>query len=160
MPSKSTELRLEHFDEHVYTADSSTTLYKFLDALCGDAGAGTLKKEIFIQRISGAIENIYGSDLDYIFGNMRFLCRSPEESYNYNTATEMLTSDQWDEVAVKDAWYQGADHRVLPRRAQRAAPTRGSGAVCTRRSLWTARSSRSGATWTHSASQRRWAALR
>ena len=57
MPSKSTELRLEHFDENVYAADSSTVLYKFLDAMCGDAGAGTLKKEIFIQRLSGAIDH-------------------------------------------------------------------------------------------------------
>ena len=106
MPSKSTELRLEHFDEDVYTADSSTVLFKFLDTMCGDSGAGTLKKEIFIQRLSGAISSIYGSDLDYIFGNVHFLSRSPEESYNYDTATEMLTSDQWDEVRIKDAWFR------------------------------------------------------
>ena len=106
MPPKSTELRLEHFDEQVYTADSTTTLYKLMDAMCGQSGSGTLKDEIFIQRLSGAISSIYGSDLDYIFGNMRFLSRSPDESYSYNTSIEMLTSDQWDEVAVKDAWYR------------------------------------------------------
>lgn len=106
MPSKSTELRLEHFDENVYTADSSTVLYKFLDAMCGDAGAGSLKKEIFLQRLSGALTGIYGSDLDYIFGNVHFLSRSPSESYPYNTMNQMLTSDQWDEVAVKDQWYR------------------------------------------------------
>lgn len=106
MPSKSTELRLAHFDETVYTADSTTTLYKFMDAMCGQGGAGTLKDEIFLQRLSSAMDSIYGSDLDYIFGNMHFLSRSPDESYTYNTATEMLTSDQWDEVAVKDAWFR------------------------------------------------------
>lgn len=106
MPSKSTELRLSHFDELVYSADSTTMLYKFLDAVCGDAGSGSLKKEIFLQRLSGAIENIYGSDLDYIFGNMRFLSRAPSESYVYDPMVDMLTSDQWDEVAIKDAWYR------------------------------------------------------
>lgn len=106
MPSKSTELRLEHFDENVYTADSSTVLYKLLDAMCGDAGAGSLKKEIFLQRLSGALTGIYGSDLDYIFGNVSFLSRAPSESYPYNTMTDMLTSDQWDEVRVKDEWYR------------------------------------------------------
>jgi len=106
MPSKSTELRLGHFDEQVYAGDSSTILYKFMDAMCGDSGAGTLKNEIFLQRLSGAMDSIYGSDLDYIFGNMHFLSRSPDESYPYNTATEMLTSDQWDEVVIKDAWYR------------------------------------------------------
>lgn len=105
-PGKSTELRVEHFDENVYNADSSTILYKFLDAICGDAGAGSLKKEIFIQRLSGALSGIYGSDLDYIFGNVHFLSRAPSESYSYNTASQMLTSDQWDEVRVKDAWYR------------------------------------------------------
>jgi hypothetical protein len=106
MPGKSTELRLAHFDENVYTADSSTLLYKYIDALCGDAGAGSLKKESFIQRLTGAMSGIYGSDLDYIFGNMSFLSRAPSESYPYNAMTDMLTSDQWDEVRVKDAWYR------------------------------------------------------
>ncbi|UEM46195.1 hypothetical protein SEA_PINKCREEK_135 [Mycobacterium phage Pinkcreek] len=106
MPSKSTELRLDHFDPDVYRVDSSTILYKFVDALCGDAGAGSLKKEIFIQRLSGALTGIYGSDLDYIFGNVHFLSRSPSEAYPYNPMTDMLTSDQWDEVKVKDSWYR------------------------------------------------------
>lgn len=106
MPSKSTESRLAHFDEEVYVADSSTFLYKFLDAACGDGGAGTLKKEILVQRLSTAMDTIYGSDLDYVFGNMRFLSRAPDESYPYNTTTAMLTSAQWDEVNIKDAWYR------------------------------------------------------
>ena len=106
MPPKSTERRLEHFDENVYAADSTTFLYKFIDAMCGDSGAGGLKKEAFIQRLSGAIAGIYGSDLDYIFGNVHFLSRAPSEAYNYDTMTQMLTSDAWDEVMVKDAWYR------------------------------------------------------
>jgi hypothetical protein len=106
MPSKSTELRMAHFDEKVYSTDSSTFLYKWLDAMCGDSGAGSLKKEIFLQRLSGAISGIYGSDLDYIFGNVRFLSRSSSESYPYDPMTGMLTSEQWDEVRVKDAWYR------------------------------------------------------
>lgn len=105
-PSKSTELRMEHFDEKIYAADSSTLLYKWLDAMCGDAGAGSLKKEIFLQRLSGALTGIYGSDLDYIFGNIRFLSRNSSEAYPYDPMTQMLTSDQWDEVRVKDAWFR------------------------------------------------------
>lgn len=106
MPPKSTELRLEHFDEDVYRADRLSTLYKFIDALCGDAGAGSLKKEIFMARLGGALENIYFSDLDYIFGNIHFLSRTTEESYPHEPATQSLTSDQWDDVRTKDAWYR------------------------------------------------------
>ena len=106
MPPKSTELRMEHFDENVYKGDSTTLLYKFMDALCGDAGAGSLKKEIFVARLGGALESIYFNDLDYIFGNMSFLSRAPSESYPYKPNSDMLTSDQWDEVRIKDAWYR------------------------------------------------------
>ena len=106
MPPKSTDLRLAHFDEHVYSAGPDTILYKFIDSMCGDGGAGSLKKEIFIQRLSGALEGIYGSDLDYIFGNIRFLARTGSEAYSFDPATNMLTSDQWDEVKIKDAQYR------------------------------------------------------
>lgn len=106
MPPKSTELRMEHFDGDVYVADSTTLLYKFLDAICGDAGAGALKKQIFIARLSGALDNIYFSDLDYIFGNVHFLSRTSSESYSFDPMVDMLTAEQWDEVKVKDAWYR------------------------------------------------------
>lgn len=106
MPPKATELRLEHFDEAVYSAGPSSLLYKFVDAMCGDSGAGSLKKEIFLQRLSAAMDGIYGSDLDHVFGNSRVLSRETSESYPYNTMTQMLTSEQWDEVASKDAAYR------------------------------------------------------
>ena len=106
MPPKSTELRLMHFDEYVYTGDNTTILYKLVDALCGTVGAGQLVNEIFLARMAGALETIYFNDLDYIFGRVSFLVRSPAESYSYNPQIDMLTSDQWDEVRVKDAWYR------------------------------------------------------
>lgn len=106
MPPKSTELRMDHFDGEVYKTDSSTLLYKFLDALCGDAGAGALKKQVFLARLNGALDNIYFSDLDYIFGNVSFLSRTSTESYSFDPMTDMLTAEQWDEVKVKDAWYR------------------------------------------------------
>lgn len=106
MPPKSTEMRLEHFDEHIYNGDPDTLLYRLIDALCGDAGAGNLKKEIFLQRLSGALDGIYGNTLDYIFGGIGFLSRLSSESYGHDTAAGSLTSPQWDEVMVKDAAYR------------------------------------------------------
>jgi hypothetical protein len=106
MPPKSTQLRLAHFDENVYTADGESMLYRFLDAMCGDAGAGNLKKEIFLQRLSGALDGIYGNTLDYIFGGVRFLARLSSESYKHDTDSASATSPVWDEVMVKDAAYR------------------------------------------------------
>lgn len=106
MPPKSTELRLLHFDEYVYSGDTSSVLYKLVDALCGTTGAGALINEIFLARLGGALETIYFNDLDYIFSKINFLSRSPAESYPFDPMKDQLTSDQWDEVRVKDAWYR------------------------------------------------------
>ncbi len=106
LPPISTELRLAHFDEQVYTATPDTLLYKFVDAICGTTGAGSLLNQSFMTRLTNALETIYFNDLDYIFSKINFLGRSPAESYPYNPMTDMLTSAQWDEVRVKDAWYR------------------------------------------------------
>lgn len=106
LPPVSTEYRLAHFDEQVYTATPDTLLYKFVDAICGTTGAGSLLNQSFLARLTNALETIYFNDLDYIFSKVNFLGRSPAESYPYNPMTDMLTADQWDEVRVKDAWYR------------------------------------------------------
>lgn len=104
-PPKSTEKRLAHFDIP-FKADVTTFLYKFVDAITGDSGAAVLLKENLLTRFSLALETIYFSDLDYIFGGMHFLERFDTESYSYNPQSELLNSDQWDEVSVKDSWYR------------------------------------------------------
>lgn len=106
MPPKSTLLRLEHFDETVFDGTPSSNLYKIVDALCGESGAGILLKDSLLLHFAGDLETLYFSDLDYIFGSMNFLRRSEEESYDFDPDDDLLTSDQWDEVKVKDAWYR------------------------------------------------------
>lgn len=106
IPPKTTEQRLGHFDEYAYTGTSNTILYKYVDVLCGSAGAGALINQAFFSRMAQAMETIYFNDLDYIFGKLSFLARSPAESYPYDPMNDQLTSDQWDEVRVKDAWYR------------------------------------------------------
>ena len=106
MPPKSIEHRLSNFDQTAFTADPSTVVYRLVDALCGDAGAGDLKKSSTLDRLTNSIEGIFFSDLDYLFGRTGFLPRTEEETYPYDPKVDMLTSDQWDEVRVKDAWYR------------------------------------------------------
>lgn len=102
----STELRMAHFDAQVYRATPDTLLYKFVDAISGTTGAGSLINQSFLARLTNALDTIYFNDLDYIFSKVNFLGRSPAESYIYDPQTEMLTSAQWDEVRVKDSWYR------------------------------------------------------
>jgi len=103
---RSTELRMAHFDRNIYRGDTSTILYKLVDALCGSSGAGALVNQSLLARLSAAIDTMYFNELDYIFGKLSFLARSPSESYGYNPSSDMLTSDQWDEVRVKDAAFR------------------------------------------------------
>ena len=106
MPPRSIEARLAHFDQTAWVADPSSVVYRLLDALCGDAGAGGLKKSSTLDRLTNSIEGIFFSDLDYLFGRTGFLPRSEEESYPWDPKVDMLTAEQWDEVRVKDAWYR------------------------------------------------------
>lgn len=97
---------MEHFDESVYTATPGTVLYQFVDALCGTTGAGALVNEIFLARANQALDTIYFNELDFIFGRIHFLSRSPAESYPYTPMIDLLTSEQWKEVEQKDRWYR------------------------------------------------------
>lgn len=105
-PPKSIESRLEHFDEPAFDVDSSTVIYRLADALCGDSGAGDLKKNSLLDRLGESLDTIYFNDLDRIFSSMGFLPRTDSESYDYDPSQDMLTADQWNEVRVKDAWYR------------------------------------------------------
>lgn len=103
---RSTERRMDHFDDTAYLATKGTVLYNMVDALCGTTGAGALINEIFLARAAGAMDTIYFNELDFIFGRISFLGRSPAETYTYNPMIDQLDPKQWDEVVQKDAWYR------------------------------------------------------
>lgn len=106
MPATGTAALMLTFDSGVYNTDPSSIIYKFVDAMAGSTGAGQLLNQNFLNALQGNLSTTYGSDLDYFFGNIGFLPRSPSESYLYNASTDLLNSDQWREVQIKDAWYR------------------------------------------------------
>ena len=103
---KSPALLMANFDSTVYNTDPSTHLYRFVDALCGESGAGDLRKQYLLSRLGSSTEGTQFGDLDSIFNNLFSIPRLDVESYAYNPYTDMLTSDQWDEIYVKDQWYR------------------------------------------------------
>lgn len=106
LPSISTAVLLQRFDPDVYTLTPDTMLYKFVDAICGTSGAGAIANQLMLTRMGTNLETIYFSELDFIFGNIGILGRSPAESYSYSPLTDQLTADQWNEVKIKDSWYR------------------------------------------------------
>lgn len=106
LPPRTITSRLRHLSTSTYSIDQNTHIYRLVDAICGDAGAGTLKKELLYARFSQNLDTLYFHDLDDIFGRIFNLARLASESYSYDPVHQMLTTDQWDEVKIKDAWYR------------------------------------------------------
>lgn len=99
------EERLKRFGEH-YNTNQDSHLYKLLVALCGDVGAGTLKREKLYPRLQQLLGSTYFQDLDKLYGNPLGVSRFPTELYIYDPHNEALTQEQWMEVFAKDASYR------------------------------------------------------
>lgn len=106
IPSRSTEIYMDSFDPAVFRTDTSSNIWNFVDALVGTAGAGSLINQVFVSNLSAALDTCYFNELDYIVGNINFMSRTTAEAYTYDPLADQLTSDQWDEVRVKDAWFR------------------------------------------------------
>jgi hypothetical protein len=106
LPTKDTQQRMANFPGSVFQVNESSTLYKYIDAIVGDSGAGALKKELLIARLNQKIDTTYFNDLDRIFGNLGRITRIVSESYSINPSTDLLTTAEWDEIKIKDAWYR------------------------------------------------------
>lgn len=95
-----------HFSESYWKLDSDSIVYKILDALCNDGGAGNNKKALFISRLQTSLDSTYFQDLDSFYFGVLGFPRHLSESYTYNPNSNALTISQWIEVWVKDAKYR------------------------------------------------------
>lgn len=103
-----------------YDTSNGSNLYKFLVALCGEAGAGSLKKGMLYPRLQAQLESTHFTDLDKIYGSPIGIPRLPEELYQFDPRGESLTQNQWDQILAADAQYR---HRCLVwMRALQAGP--------------------------------------
>lgn len=97
--------RLARFGD-VYNTTNESHLYRYLVALCGDAGAGQLKKKLLLPRLQQMLESTDFLNLDRLYGTPLGLPRISPEVYNYNPSDDFLTISQWNEVRAKDAAYR------------------------------------------------------
>jgi hypothetical protein len=96
---------MDRFPESAYAQGPDTHLYKFLEALCGDAGAGLLKKQTLIARLQGEAESISYKDLDKFYSSHFSFGRIRPEVYSFDTDIDALTPDEWADVQLKDSRY-------------------------------------------------------
>jgi hypothetical protein len=81
-------------------------LFRYLAALCGEAGAGSLKKELLLPRLALQLENTQFLNLDRLYGDALALPRLSTEVYTVDPENQILTQAQWDDVKAKDATYR------------------------------------------------------
>ena len=99
----------DRFPESVYQQGKDTHLYHLLEALCGDAGAGMLKKQAFQARLLSEAEYVTFRDLDDFYGNTFKFRRLKSEVYTPDTDLDSITEAEWDDIRAKDDAYK---HRV------------------------------------------------
>lgn len=87
------EEKLERFGEH-YNTGYDSHLYKFLVSLCGDAGAGSLKREKLYPRLQQILGSTYFTDIDKLYGNPIGISRLPIELYQFDPHNEALTQEE------------------------------------------------------------------
>jgi hypothetical protein len=112
---------LYRFGEH-YDLSVDSHLYRFLLALCGEGGAGSLKKEMLFTKLQQRLDSTYFRDLDRLYGSPLGLPRLSAEIYTVDPHNDALTQEQWRDVKAKDAVYR---NRCLTwMRALIAGPTK------------------------------------
>ena len=98
--------KARNFPESVYPLREHQHLTKLLQTLVGDAGVGQLHKYQTVARLSESLGGTQYSELDYFFGTFLNLPRTSSEIYQGDPFTDQLTTEQWNEVEVKDAQYR------------------------------------------------------
>lgn len=97
--------KLGRFGDH-YNTSPNSHLYRYLVALCGEAGAGSLKKELLLPRLYQSLQSTQYLNLDRLYGDTLALPRLSSEVYSLDPENQTLTATQWDEVRAKDAEYR------------------------------------------------------
>ena len=97
---------MDRFPDTVYTAGRDTHLYKFISGMCGDVGAGLLKKQAYIVRLMDEGQLLTFTDLDTFYVQTLRFPRLSNELYTGDPNLDVLTKEQWDELTQKDEHYR------------------------------------------------------
>lgn len=104
---------MDRFPASIYDTTPDSYLYKFIDAMCGDAGAGILKKQTWTSRLKNEGEYLTFNQLDKFYtGHFRFR-RLKNELYTLDPLEEVVTADQLEEIERKDAHFKRRVHHFL-----------------------------------------------
>src|SRR5574340_24720 len=96
---------MDRFPEETYQQGHDSHLYRFLQALTGDSGAGLAKKQAYAARLKYEAEFVQFDILNLVYNSQFRFQRLADETYTYNVNADALTPTQWDAVLLADQSY-------------------------------------------------------
>jgi len=102
---QSVEDLMDRFPEEVYHQGRDTHLFRLLQALCGDSGAGLAKKQAYAARLKYEAEFVSFDILNDVYVAQFQFQRLRSETYTYNADADALTPTQWNLVELADQRY-------------------------------------------------------
>ena len=104
---------LSGLPEEIYSKKRSTHMVRLMDALCGGAGVEAARNHLMLKRLQTSLEETHYSDLDEFYGRVLGFRRLESESYAFDPRTRLITGEQQEEAAAKDARYRARIHKYL-----------------------------------------------
>lgn len=102
---ESLQTKLARFGDN-YDLSTGSHLFRFLIALCGEAGAGSIKRELLYPKLQNMLESTNFNDLDRLYGDPLALPRLSTEIYNIDPKSIAMTQAEWQDVLIKDSQYR------------------------------------------------------
>lgn len=106
IPDYLTSSRLDHFPSDLYDLRPHSHLVRFMRALLGDSGLGSMRKRWMIARFQQAFTSTHFYDVDRFYGAIFGVNRMQGERLPFNPLTGMATGDEWDRVHASDAQFR------------------------------------------------------
>lgn len=97
---------LAHFDTYVYDVSDTSHIRHVVEVLCGQPGLGQLLYQSVRDWLNGGVETAWLGFVDHLFEQIFGLPRIYQEKNNFNPSDAILTTEEEDQVLIKEAWYK------------------------------------------------------
>jgi hypothetical protein len=96
---------MDRFPDQIYQQGKDTHLYLLLTALCGDNGAGYLKRLSYAARLKNESELLVFKELDSFYQQVLRFPRLRAEIYDFDPS-QIIPQTAWDEINNQDLAYR------------------------------------------------------
>ncbi len=106
LPDLSAYDRLSHFPEDYYDLRPTSHLVRFMKALLGEDGVGSLRKRYLLAQLEQTLNSTHFYDLDRFYGALFGARRGVFGTLPMDPMVDVATPDGWDEIARFDSVFR------------------------------------------------------